>query len=115
MIPKQNGSTENRFYMNDFTKDELQQIMWAIHDEEFPLPISLGNKIQSMIDNKKLSEDNVIHLKETTPEFRKGFIAAMRCILDMGKGNHTYESLLRVVDSMIKLNDQGSFFPENMK
>lgn len=36
--------------MNDFTKEELIQIMWAIHDNEFPIPVSLGNKIQTMID-----------------------------------------------------------------
>ena len=61
------------------------------------------------------SEDCVIHLKKTTPEFRKGFMAAMRCILDMKNGNHTYNSLLGVVESVIKLNDQDSFFPKDEK
>jgi hypothetical protein len=36
--------------MNDFTKKELENIMWAIYGE-YPLPIILGDKLQSMIDN----------------------------------------------------------------
>jgi hypothetical protein len=36
--------------MNDFTKEELQQIMQAVHGE-WPIPYDLGHKLQSMIDN----------------------------------------------------------------
>lgn len=58
-----------------------------------------------------VKDSNVIVLKETTPEFRDGFICAMRCVHDMGKGDHTIVSLLSVVDSVLKLHATESFFP----
>ena len=59
-----------------------------------------------------LNNDSTINLKKTTPEFRNGFISAMRCILDMRNGSHTYDSLLNVVESVIKIHEMGFFFPE---
>lgn len=73
--------------------------------------VTLDRHILKGCDLPILDESNVIRLKQTTPEFRKGFMAAMNCVLDMGKGAHTYHSLLGVVESIIKLNESGNFFP----
>lgn len=59
-----------------------------------------------------MSDDNVIKLKETTHEFRKGCMSAMKCVQDMGKGAHTYDSLLSVIDSILILHNKGNFFPQ---
>ena len=73
--------------------------------------LALDRHILKGCDDSILDDSNVIKLKNTTPDFRKGFISAMRCILDMGKGSHTYHSLLGVVESIITLNENNNFFP----
>ena len=60
---------------------------------------------------KQISNDvHVIKIAATSDEFRKGFMSAMRCVQDMGKGAHTFHSLLNVIDSIIYLHEKGSFF-----
>lgn len=73
--------------------------------------ITLDRHILKGCDTPMLDDSNVIRLKQTTPEFRKGFMSAMSCVLDMGKGSHTFHSLLGVIESIIKLNESGDFFP----
>lgn len=76
--------------------------------------LALDRHILKGCDDSILDGDNVIKLKNTSPDFRKGFISAMRCVLDMGKGSHTYHSLLSVVESVINLNENGNFFPGSL-
>jgi len=76
--------------------------------------LALDRHVLKGCDNSILDESNVIKFNITTPEFRKGFISAMRCVLDMGKGSHTCHSLLAVVESIIHLNESGNFFPDTL-
>lgn len=73
--------------------------------------LALDRHILKGCDKPLLDESNVIRLKQTSAEFRKGFISAMNCVLDMGKGAHTYNSLLGVIESIVTLNNKGEFFP----
>lgn len=74
--------------------------------------LALDRHILKGCDKVNLEIPNVIVMEKTTPEFRKGFIAAMTCVYDMGKGDHTLVSLLSVVDSILKLHATQKFFPD---
>lgn len=56
----------------------------------------------------------VIIMSETSPDFRKGFMFAVRAIADMGL-NECYETkaqFLKQINDIITLYDLGAFFPE---
>lgn len=55
----------------------------------------------------------IIILSETSPDYRKGFMFAMRAIADMGLSDAypTKEDFLKQINDIIYLHDIGAFFP----
>ena len=56
----------------------------------------------------------VIVMSETSDEFRKGFMFAVRAIADMGlsESYQTKAQFLKQINDIITLHDFGAFFPE---
>lgn len=87
----------NEYAQLIFSRGEIE------HDEMSKL--ALDRHILKGCDNIAIDNKSSLILNDSSPEFRRGFIYALRVIQDLNKPGVSYESILDTIDSLIKAGE----------